>query len=59
MKANQHSMAFEIDDSHSIDMKTIRLLKKFLIVTTYQKLSVICPKFLLELSPVLKILKID
>ena len=59
MKANQHSLSYEIDDSHTIDMKTLRLLKKFLIVTTYQRLSQICPKFLLELSPVLKILKID
>ena len=52
-------MVYEIDDSHCIDMKTLRILKKFLIGTTYEKLSLICPKFLLELSPVIKILKIE
>ena len=59
MRSNQHSIKFEIEDNQCIEMKSLRLLKKFLIVTSYQKLARISPKFLLELSPVLKILQID
>lgn len=59
MKTNQHSIKLDIEESQCIEMKSLRLLKKFLIVTTYQKLTKIAPKFLLELSPVLKILMID
>jgi hypothetical protein len=59
MKRNQHSIKLDIDDSQMIEIKALRLLKKYLMVTPYKQVSIVAPKFLTELSSVIKNLEID